>query len=403
MSRVKQAGKRARTEPNAPQPPLRLSQTPVERWFEEEDELTAYDERLSTMEILPPKYIGDGVLPDVKYLEFWRLIDIQGLRPFLFMRQRYYPRFVAAASTTIFIRENEDEGEEFTLSFRLGGREFKFTLDALAAAWGLRNEGDTFKGGNHPLGTWNEFSKATTVRELHLEQAAPGKYAVSRMSTDHRLLLYVLSYALLPRKSNHGTATEEDLLMLWAIVNEKQIHWPYLMANRLLRYSQGRSGSFLALAHLWTGLFEIAPLDLSREEVVNPGSANIITSKNINQMRRNLIDQADAAEGVGGEAAGDMPMPDTQPQPTAGTLSQVPTETGDQSEVIELMRNGFEGMQVVLSDMFTGLSDRIDGLDIHMSSQDADIRGLRDELRSLKGEDVAINPPKQQDDAPAQD
>ncbi|MED6113797.1 hypothetical protein PIB30_074202 [Stylosanthes scabra] len=119
---------RARTDPNAPQPPLRLSQTPVEWWFEEEDELTAFDERLSKMEILPPKYIGDGVLPDAKYSEFWRLIDIQGLRPFLFTRGRYYPRFVAAASTTIFSRENEDEGEEFTLGFHLGGCEFKFTL-----------------------------------------------------------------------------------------------------------------------------------------------------------------------------------------------------------------------------------------------------------------------------------
>ncbi|MED6213105.1 hypothetical protein PIB30_090030 [Stylosanthes scabra] len=329
MSRVKQAGKCARTDPNAPQPPLRLTQTPVERWFEEEDEVTDFDDRLSKMEILPPKYIGDGVLPDAKYPEFWRLIDIQGLRPFLYTRGRYHLCFLAAASTTIFIRENEDEGEGFVLGFRLGGREFKFTLEVLAAAWGLRNEGDTFKGGSHPLGTWNEFSKATTVREHGLEQAAPGKYAVSRMSTNHRFLLYVLSYALLPRKSNHGTATEEDLLILWAIVNEKRIHWPYLMANRLLRYSQGRSTSFLALAHLWTGLFEIAPLDLSREEVVNPGSANIITSRHINQMRRNLDNQADAAEGVGEEAAEDMPMPDTQPQPTVGTSSQVPTGTGD--------------------------------------------------------------------------
>ncbi|MED6115805.1 hypothetical protein PIB30_094258 [Stylosanthes scabra] len=85
MSRVKQAGKWARTDPNTPQPPPRLSQTPVERWFVEDDERTAYDEHLSRMEILLPKYIGDGVLPDEKYPEFWRLIDIQGLRSFLYM------------------------------------------------------------------------------------------------------------------------------------------------------------------------------------------------------------------------------------------------------------------------------------------------------------------------------
>ncbi|MED6208571.1 hypothetical protein PIB30_046513 [Stylosanthes scabra] len=145
MSHVKQAGKHARTDPNAPQPPLRLSQTPVEGW----------------------------VLPDAKYPKFWRLIDIQDLRPFLYMRGRYYPRFVAATFTAIFIREDEDEGEEFALGFRLGSREYKFTLEALATAWGLKDEGDTFKGGNYPLGSWNEFSKAIAVRELRLGYAAP--------------------------------------------------------------------------------------------------------------------------------------------------------------------------------------------------------------------------------------
>ncbi|MED6212551.1 hypothetical protein PIB30_084471 [Stylosanthes scabra] len=356
MSNVKQAGKRARTDPNALQPPLRLSQTPVERWFAKDDERTALDDCLSRMEIL--KYFGDGVLPDAKYPKFWQLERHPGLKalplhsrefsyPYAytclgFSECRYYPRFVAAAFTTIFIREDEDEGEEFALGFRLGGREYKFTHAALVTAWGLKDEGDTFKGWNYPLRSWNEFSKATAMRELHLEYAAPGKYAVSRMSNDHRLLLYVLSYVLLPRKSNHGTATEEDLLILWAIVNEKQIHRPYLMAHRMLRYSQGK-------------------------------------------IRRNLVDQADAGKDVGEEAAGDMPMPDTQPQPTVGTSSQVPTETEvpsqEQSEAFEFVRKGFGDMRMMMYEGFTRLSERIGGLDTHMTNQDVDIRSLWDEFR----------------------
>ncbi|MED6138863.1 hypothetical protein PIB30_078427 [Stylosanthes scabra] len=370
MSHVKQAGKRTRTDPNTPQPPPCLSQTPVERWFVEDDERTAYDERLSKIEILPPKYIGDGVLPDVKYPKLWRLIDIQGLRPFLYMRGSlgilgswfdlktymyiglYYPHFVAAAFTTIFIcgDSDSDEGDGFALGFRHG---YKFTLAALATSWGLKNEGDIFKGGSYLLGSWDEFSKATAMRDLRLDYATSGKYAVSRMSTDHRLLLYVLSYVLLPRKSNHGTATEENLLILWAIMNEKQIHWPYLMAHRLFRYSQGRyAGSFLGLVHLWTGIFDMAPLDLSCEEVVP-------------------------------------------------TETEVPSQ--EQSEVIEFVRKGFEDMRMMISEGFTRLSERIDGLDTHMTSQDVDIRSLRDEFRSFKGEDVAFDPPEHQDDAPAQD
>ncbi|MED6196135.1 hypothetical protein PIB30_044492 [Stylosanthes scabra] len=222
MLRVKQTGRQTRIDPNALPMPPRFSQLLVERWFEDDDERLAYDERLSRMEILPPKFIGDGVLLDEKYPEFWKLIDIQGLRPFLYMHERYHPRFVAVAYTTIFVQDNlNDEGNgSFIFGFKLGGR-----------------------------------------RELRLEHAVSGKYAISRMSTDHRLLLYVLSYVLLPRKSNHGSASEEDLLILWAMVQGKQIHWPYLMAHRMLKYSQGKANSFLGHAHLWTRIFEIAPLD----------------------------------------------------------------------------------------------------------------------------------------------
>ncbi|MED6114116.1 hypothetical protein PIB30_077240 [Stylosanthes scabra] len=236
------------------------------------------------MEILLPKYIGDGVLQEEKYSDFWRLINIQGLRPFLYMCEGYYPCFVAAAYTTIFIRDNRnDEGNVgFFLGFKIGGREYQFHLHTLAIAWDLKNEGATFKGGRNLQGTWNKFDMMDAVRELRLEPAVSGKSTVSRMTTV--FLLYVLSYVLLPRKSNHGTTTEEDLLILWAMIKEKQIHWPYLMAHRMLRYSHGKANSFLGHVHLWTNIFEIAPLDLTREEVVTPGETNVITSKNINQM-----------------------------------------------------------------------------------------------------------------------
>ncbi|MED6130010.1 hypothetical protein PIB30_113790, partial [Stylosanthes scabra] len=53
---------------------------PVESWFEEDDERTAYQERLSRMEILVPKYLAADVLPEAEFQEFWQFIDVQGLR-----------------------------------------------------------------------------------------------------------------------------------------------------------------------------------------------------------------------------------------------------------------------------------------------------------------------------------
>ncbi|MED6188521.1 hypothetical protein PIB30_086791 [Stylosanthes scabra] len=229
MPRVKETGRCTRVDPNALPMPPRLSQLPEECWFDDDNERLAYDERLSKMEILPPKFIGDGVLPDKKYPEFWRLIDIQGLSSFLYMRESFPYLYIAAwlefsefagttrvSYTNMFIRDNlnDDGNGSFVFGFRLRGRNYEFPLTTLVTVWGLKNEGVTFKGGNNPHGTWNEFHKLDVIRGLRLEHAAPGKYAISRMSTDHRLLLYVLSYVLLPRKSNHGSASEEDLLIL---------------------------------------------------------------------------------------------------------------------------------------------------------------------------------------------
>ncbi|MED6128053.1 hypothetical protein PIB30_093976, partial [Stylosanthes scabra] len=241
MARVKQVIRRTQVERGAPPPPPRLSQMPMNRWFENDNEKDAYDERLSMMEILPPKYIGEGVFPKGKYPEFCRLIDIQSLRPFLFMSERYHPHFVAAAYTTIFIRDNlNSEGRgSFWFGFRLRGRTYQFPLSILATIWGLENKGATFKGGIIPHRSWGEFDKLEATRELRLEMCASGKYVIRRMSTDHCLLLYVLSYILLPRKRNQSTVNEEDRLILWAMAKGKQIHWPYLLANQMLKFSQG--------------------------------------------------------------------------------------------------------------------------------------------------------------------
>ncbi|MED6154206.1 hypothetical protein PIB30_109996, partial [Stylosanthes scabra] len=211
------------------------------------------------------------MLPEAEFQEFWRLIDIQGLR--------YYPRFVAAAYTTVSIFDTlrADGTGDFRFRFKLGGREYILTLQHLADIWGLQNEGATFKSGNIPHGTWDEFDKLKAARFLNLGPAASGKYPISRMSTTHRLLLYMVSYVLLPRKRNHGTATEEDLPIIWAMAQEKQINWPYLIAHKMVKYSRGAATASLGLAYLWTRILESLDFDLTRERVIEPSKVNAIT------------------------------------------------------------------------------------------------------------------------------
>ncbi|MED6189776.1 hypothetical protein PIB30_099274 [Stylosanthes scabra] len=373
MARTKQTGKRTRVDPNAPPAPPRLSQMPVESWFEEDDERTAYQERLLRMEILVPKYLAADVLPEAEFQEFWQFIDVQGLR-------QYYPRFVATAYTTVSIFDTlrADGTGDFRFHFKLGGREYILTLQHLADIWGLLNEGATFKSGNNPHGTWDEFDKLEAAEFLNLGPAVSGKYSVNRMSTTHRLLLYMVSYVLLPRKRNHGTP----------------IRWSSTLV--------ARATASLGHAHLWTRIFESLDFDLTRERAIEPSKVNAITRKNINQMRRNLLRPAD--EGGDDE---DEAMEDVPPTFEAGTSSQVPTEAEAppqfQSDYAELIQRGFDDMRTLMSEGFSSLSDRMDRLDLRMTGQSAEIQDLRGEFRSFRDSFQRSGHQEQQDPAPGQD
>ncbi|MED6114648.1 hypothetical protein PIB30_082441 [Stylosanthes scabra] len=244
-------------------------------------------------------------------------------------------------------------------------RTYKFALERIAEAWGLRNAGTTFYGRSNPHGSWNEFVKLDAARALRLDPAAVGKYHISRMTTDHRPLLYAISYMLMPRKSNHGTATEEDLIFLWAMINEKHINWPYLMAHKLVNYSHGK------------------------EEFVESKSDFAITSKHINQMPRDLAN-LDAAEE-------DVQERNVRPHTDMGSSSQAPREARETSQgqpnYMEILLKGFETLHASVDEGFAKLTDHIDSIDISLISQVEEMRMLRDELLGPREEVPATTEP----------
>ncbi|MED6129053.1 hypothetical protein PIB30_103965, partial [Stylosanthes scabra] len=97
----------------------------------------------------------------------------------------YYPRFVAAAYTTISIFDTlrADGTGDFRFRFKLGGREYILTLQHLADIWGLLNEGATFKSGNNPHGTWDEFDKLEAAEFLNLGPAATASLGLAHLWT----------------------------------------------------------------------------------------------------------------------------------------------------------------------------------------------------------------------------
>ncbi|MED6140167.1 hypothetical protein PIB30_090490 [Stylosanthes scabra] len=109
------------------------------------------------------------------------------------------------------------------------------------------------------------------------------------MSTDHRLLHYMFSYLWLPRKGNHGVLTEEDTFVIGAMVKEVELNWPYLIARRLMRYTDNSWESHHGHGMLWTKILEYFNLDLSGEEAVEIGEENEIIVRHVNKMGRGVV------------------------------------------------------------------------------------------------------------------
>ncbi|MED6189438.1 hypothetical protein PIB30_096010 [Stylosanthes scabra] len=302
MSRRKTPAVKLKNVPSK-DPPL-LSQLPLRKWFANKEIWEDYQSFYSKMPILPPRFLSEGLLPEDKYPEFWELLDHQVLRPLLFARERYYPRMMAVAATTLRLHDGiyDSEGNgEFRLWVRLAGFKYTLDLDQFSSILDLRNTGILFKGGSVVPKRLTSFDSETATQWLRVSRITGKKYSISAMKTDHRLLQYMLSYIWLPRRGNHGVLTEEDLIILWAIVQKVTLNWLYLIAQHLVYSTASSLNTGLGHGALWTKIFEDLGVDLSGEEAVLVDDNNAITSHHLNKMGRGPKAAAEENEDVGDE------------------------------------------------------------------------------------------------------
>ncbi|MED6212948.1 hypothetical protein PIB30_088388 [Stylosanthes scabra] len=371
--------------------PPQLSQLPLRKWFANKELWEDYQSFYSKMPILPPRFLSEGLLPEDKYPEFWELLDHQGLRPPLFARESYYPRMMATAATTLRLHNglHDSEGDgEFRLWFRLAGFKYTLDLDQFSSVLGLRNTGILFNGGSVVTKRLTSFDSETTAQRLRVSRIIGKKYSVSAMKTDHRLLQYMLSYIWLPRRGNHGVLTEEDLIILWAIVQKVTLNWPYLIAQHLVYSTASSLNTGLGHGALWTKIFEHLGVDLSGEETVLVDDKNAITSRHLNKM------------GRGPKAA-------TEENEDAGEGSLHPKNVGSSTcvppEFMESFTQGMQSFRSSLSENIQGIHRRLDGCESRLSMQDKEIQEFGNDMHRYFSRAAQSEDQGHQDDAPGQE
>ncbi|MED6159365.1 hypothetical protein PIB30_041689 [Stylosanthes scabra] len=274
-------------------PPLSLSQLPLRKWFNSKEILKSYLDVFSKLPILKPRYLSEGLLPEDKYEVFWKLVDCRlltlGVEASLLSSVHVVTLWLCLVFDIIDHNLNDAREGEFYLRFWIGGVTYTITLEELASLWGLPNDGIRFKGGHLRPKEYDNWSGKHSQSVLNVSYIGGGKYSVGEMSTDHRLLHYMLSYLWLPRKGNHGALTEEDVFIMRAMVEETELNWPYLLAYRLMHYASSSLEPSLGHDMLWTKIFEHFKFDLSDEEVIYVTEENAITSRSLNKMGRGTV------------------------------------------------------------------------------------------------------------------
>ncbi|MED6153583.1 hypothetical protein PIB30_103508 [Stylosanthes scabra] len=129
-----------------------------------------------------------------------------------------------------------------------------------------------------------------------------------------RVLHYLINYVLMPRLTGHSHVTIDDLVTMWAMVNDIKIYWPYFIAHNMLKFTKSDHSKGLGYAYLWTRIFEYLGIDVSGESGRGISQNNIIDERTIHHMGRGIEE---------GEEQQPPPPPQEQaPQEQAGPSEQ---------------------------------------------------------------------------------
>ncbi|MED6178449.1 hypothetical protein PIB30_107683 [Stylosanthes scabra] len=209
---------------------------------------------------------------------------------FVQIRDKYYPDLVAIAYSTLMIEVNEENESDFSLVFKLGKDEYKLGCSELAIIWGLPNQGCLFEGGKTPIGDWG-YSKENAMGIFNLTQGTHTKIPCNPMWVEYRTLLYIISYIFQPRVSGPATVCDEDLIIMWAMVYNIKINWPYFIVQHMIRLKKKETSGGLGYLCLWTRIFNRVGIDLTNEKVKHVPSQSCIDIRLLRKMGRGAIEE----------------------------------------------------------------------------------------------------------------
>ncbi|MED6116867.1 hypothetical protein PIB30_104325, partial [Stylosanthes scabra] len=316
MPKMKKTKKRSREGESSVEPPP--SNHPLAKWFHANEDLIFYELRLAGRKEIPPRYLNPTLLDSHNFSHLKEMLNMQGLMDCLQIRDKYYPELTSIAYATLGIESDSQNHSNFSMVFKLGRNLYRIHCGTLGTIWNLPLEGCLFEGGKIPLDDWG-YDKMRAMQMFNLTQNEKSKIPCQTMNDEYRTLLYLVTYVLEPRVSGHGNAADEDLVLMWAMVNEIKINWPFLILHHMLRIKGKDTSGGIGYLCLWTRIFNYLSIDVSNENVKHLNARCEINEATLHHMGRGKEEEAPPMGFIGHPG----PSSSNQEQPSMSDLMQV--------------------------------------------------------------------------------
>jgi len=189
----------------------------LEGWFSgDADLINKYLLETSRKNVNTPKVVSFTWMKQQKLDSVRSILKEQKLKRFLELTGKIYPDLVKVFYTNFQFSDN-------SLISHVKGVNMVITSDVWSVVTGLKSSGMRINRGN--LGIVEEFNKIQFYKGcLENPHSKVRNFSVGGLKLDERLVAFIISWILKPRGSNHSTPSEEDLLLIYCIMNKVKIN-----------------------------------------------------------------------------------------------------------------------------------------------------------------------------------
>ncbi|KOM56267.1 hypothetical protein LR48_Vigan10g215900 [Vigna angularis] len=208
---------------------------------------------------------------------------------------------------------------------------------------------------------WKEQYDSVTARKLVCRDDAGihSRILAGQMKVQPRILHYVLTRVLIPRATNIGQASEEDIMLLWAFLNSIHINWGHLIRYKMKRAL--RENAKLPYPHLITIFMEHFQVPTDTDPISELKFKQKMGSEVVASFGYVQNDDGEWVHKANG------PHPPLQPgQHQEGDYD----EQGSSSTTLNDVMNRIEQLQTFVGTRFNAFETRFDAFETRFGNMD---------------------------------